>query len=296
MKSFIPILCLMTCMSGKITAQNDFSDVKIITHKVTDNIYMLEGAGGNIAILTGDDGVLMVDDQFAPLSDKIKSAISELSDNSVHYLLNTHWHGDHTGGNANFANDGATIIAHDNVRKRLSTDQSRPFGRTTPASPKEAWPQLTFNDEMTIHYNNEAIHMIHHHNAHTDGDAFVYFSDSNVLHMGDCFFKNRFPYIDKDMGGTPSGYINAVSMALVLTDADTQIIPGHGALATKEDLYNYHRMLITMTDRVKQSISTGQSLEEALTSNLTEGYESWGSGFINAESIVRTLYNAYAVE
>jgi len=276
-----------------LISQRDFSDVTITTEKVTDNIYMLQGSGGNIAILTGEDGTLMVDDQFAPLSEKIMAAIKNISDQPVHYLLNTHWHGDHTGGNENFANAGATIIAHDNVRKRLSTDNLRPFGRTTPASPEAAWPQLTFNDEMHIHYNNENIHLIHNHNAHTDGDAFVYFSDSNVLHMGDCFFKDRFPYIDRDMGGSPDGYIKAVSQAILITDSDTKIIPGHGSLAGKQDLLNYYNMLITMRDRVKKSISDGQSMEEALAANLTEGYESWGKGFINEEAIVKVLYGAY---
>ena len=276
-----------------LISQRDFSEVTITTEKVTDNIYMLQGSGGNIAILTGEDGTLMVDDQFAPLSEKIMAAIKNISDQPVHYLLNTHWHGDHTGGNENFANAGATIIAHDNVRKRLSTDNLRPFGRTTPASPEAAWPQLTFNDEMHIHYNNENIHLIHNHNAHTDGDAFVYFSDSNVLHMGDCFFKDRFPYIDRDMGGSPDGYIKAVSQAILITDSDTKIIPGHGSLAGKQDLLNYYNMLITMRDRVKKSISDGQSMEEALAANLTEGYESWGKGFINEEAIVKVLYGAY---
>jgi cyclase len=293
MKNGLLILILATTYVTTIMAQIDFSNVIITTEQVTDNIYMLQGSGGNIAILTGEDGTLMVDDQFAPLSDKIMAAIKDISDQPVHYLLNTHWHGDHTGGNENFANAGATIIAHDNVRKRLSTDNVRPFGRTTLASPEAAWPQLTFNDEMHIHYNNENIHLIHNHNAHTDGDAFVYFSDSNVLHMGDCFFKDRFPFIDRDMGGSPDGYIKAVSQAILITDSDTKIIPGHGSLASKVDLLNYYNMLITMRDRVKKSISDGQSLEEALEANLTEGYESWGTGFINNEKIVKVLYEAY---
>ena len=293
MKPFIPPLIFITAAITNVISQRDFSDVTITTEQVTDNIYMLQGSGGNIAILTGEDGTIMVDDQFAPLSDKIIAAIKDISDQSVHYLLNTHWHGDHTGGNKNFANAGATIIAHDNVRKRLSTDNVRPFGRTTPAAPKAAWPQLTFNDEMHIHYNNENIHLIHNHNAHTDGDAFVYFSDSNVLHMGDCFFKDRFPFIDTELGGSPDGYIKAIANAILITDTDTKIIPGHGSLATKEDLLNFYSMLITMRDRVKKSISDGQSLEEALEANLTEGYESWGTGFINDEKIVKVLYRAY---
>ena len=293
MKIFILIIATLTLSSSYVISQRDWSKIEIKTEKVTDNIYMLQGSGGNIAVLTGDEGTLMVDDQFAPLSERIMAAIKELTDHPVHYLLNTHWHGDHTGGNENFANAGAIIIAHDNVRKRLSTDNVRPFGRTTPAGPEAAWPKMTFNDEMHVYYNNENIHLIHNHNAHTDGDAFVYFSDANVLHMGDCFFKDRFPFIDRDTGGSPDCYIEAVSQALLIVDSDTKIIPGHGALATKQDLQNFYNMLTTMRDRVKKAINDGHSLEETLAANLTEGYETWGTGFINDEKMVKGLYAAY---
>jgi len=256
---------------------------------------MLEGAGGNIAILSGDDGTVMIDDQFAELSPKIKEAIKKISNYPVSYLINTHWHGDHTGGNANFAKDGATIIAHENVRERLSHDQIRPFGRSTPAAEEIAWPQLTFNDNMKVHFNNETINLIHVHNAHTDGDSFVYFENANVLHMGDCFFKDKFPYIDVAMGGSPDGYIKAASIALMLCNSETKIIPGHGSLASKSDLLNFYTMLMTMKDRVQKVITEGKTQEEALALNLTEGYAEWGTGFINEETIVKTLFSAYSL-
>ncbi|MBT8233477.1 MAG: MBL fold metallo-hydrolase [Saprospiraceae bacterium] len=279
-------------LSASLYCQNwDEIDIKPI--KVTDNIYMLTGGGGNIGLCVGEDGIVMIDDQFAPLSEKINATLREISDQEIKYLINTHWHGDHTGGNENFANDGATIVAHDNVHKRLSTEQIRPFGRTTPASPEAAWPQLTFDERMTIHFNGQSIHLIHIHNAHTDGDAFVYFPEDNVLHMGDCFFKDRFPYIDRDMGGSPDGAIKAVELALMIADGETQIIPGHGSLANKDDLLRYHTMLITMRDRIKKVIKENVSEEDLDFDSLTQDYETWGGGFINNEKMVKTFFSAY---
>lgn len=195
-------------------SQRDFSTVEIVVTNVADSIYMLEGSGGNIAVFTGEDGVLMVDNQFAGLSEKIKTTISDLSNHPVKYVLNTHWHGDHTGGNENFGNDGAIIVAQENVRARMSTDQfNKAFNRTIEASPKIAWPQITYSEDMQIHFNGESIMLIHVHDAHTDGDAFVYFPERNVLHMGDCFFNGRFPYIDLGSGGTVDGAIKAVQTA-----------------------------------------------------------------------------------
>ena len=290
MKALSTLTFLMFAMS--LYSQN-WDKIEVTSEKVAEGIYMLTGGGGNIGLCVGNDGVLMIDDQFAPLSDKINSAIDGITDQNINYLINTHWHGDHTGGNENFANDGATIIAHDNVRKRLSSDQVRPFGRTTPASPEVAWPKLTFNDNMSVHFNGQSIQLIHIHNAHTDGDAFVYFPESNVLHMGDCFFKDRFPFIDRDMGGSPDGAIRAVEMALMIADSETKIIPGHGSLASKEDLLRYHSMLITMRDRIRKTIKDNIAEEDLDITTLTEGYETWGEGYINPEKMVKTLYNAY---
>lgn len=271
-------------------------EVQINPDKVTDNIYLLYGAGGNIGLFLGEDGAVMIDDQFAKMSDKIMSVVDSLSETPIRYLINTHWHGDHTGGNAYFAEKGATIVAHENVRERLSHDQIRPFGRSTEAAPEIAWPTLTYNDEMQIHINGESLQLIHHHNAHTDGDAFIYFPSYNVLHMGDCFFRNRFPFIDVQMGGSPDGLIEAVAGALMLCDEDTKIIPGHGILSDKQDLLDYHQMLKIMRDRVKAEIKK-TTAEDALDfASLTKGFEAWGTGFISGEKFVKTLYKAYMEE
>jgi len=287
------ILSAFICLFSIALSGQKWDKVEVVSEEISEGIYILTGSGGNIGLSVGKDGVLMIDDQFAPLSQKINAAIDKITDQDIRYLINTHWHGDHTGGNENFANDGATIIAHDNVRKRLSTDQIRPFGRTTPASPKTAWPKLTFNDKMNVHFNDQSIQLIHIHNAHTDGDAFVYFPESNVLHMGDCFFKDRFPFIDRDMGGSPDGAIKAVQIAMMIADSETKIIPGHGTLASKDDLLRYHTMLITMRDRILKVIKDNVAEEDLDFAELTKDYKSWGGGFINAEKMVKTLYNAY---
>ena len=284
----ILVLCICISLSN---GQSRFDDVVIKTNKVTDHIYMLEGSGGNIGVFVGDDGVFMIDDQYAPLSEKIKTAIRGLSDKEIKYLVNTHWHGDHAGGNENFGKDGATIIAHKNVRARLSTDQhNKAFNRTTPAAPKVAWPTITFEDNMTIHINGEKIVLMHVHNAHTDGDTFVWFPESNVLHMGDCFFKDRFPYIDLGSGGSVQGALRAIEAAMMVTDADTQIIPGHGTMATKSDLLRYYQMLTTMYDRVKKEVMAGKTIDEIKSAGLTSDYADWGAGFINEERIIDIIW------
>lgn len=271
-------------------------DIEITSLKVTDNIYMLVGAGGNIGVFIGPEGIVMIDDQFAPFAPKIKAAINSLSSSEIKYLINTHWHGDHTGGNEAFAKMGATIVAHDNVRERLSHKQIRPFGKSAEAAPEQAWPRLTFNEKMNVHINGESIQLIHHHHAHTDGDAFVYFPSYNVLHMGDCFFKNRFPFVDVDMGGTPDGIIEAVAGALMLADEDTKIIPGHGTLSTKQDLSDYQQMLLIMRSRVKKELDNGVSQKDLNYEELTKGYAAWGDGFISGEKYVKMLYNFYTEE
>ncbi len=278
----LPFLC---------SAQGRFDKVEIKTQKITDNIYMLEGAGGNIAVLTGEDGTLMVDSQFGDLSEKIKTAIAEIATGDLRYLVNTHWHGDHTGGNGNFNDAGATIIAHKNVRERVSTDQiMKAFGREVKASPKNVWPEITFDEGMNLHLNNQDLMIVHVDNAHTDGDAFIYFTQANVLHMGDVFFKDRFPFIDLGSGGTIDGYIKAVQAALMISDSETQIIPGHGALANQADLMNYHQMLTTMKNRVQKATAEGKTVDEMKTAGLDEGFESWGTGFIAQDAFINTIW------
>lgn len=274
--------------------QAQFDEVVIKTTKITDQVYMLEGSGGNIALFDGPDGLLMVDDQFAPLSEKIKAAAKDISDQPITYLVNTHWHGDHTGGNENFGKEGALIIAHENVRLRKSTDQfSKAFNRTTPASPEIAWPKITFSEDMKLHFNGDDIMLLHVHNAHTDGDSFVYWTKNNVLHMGDCFFNERFPYIDLGSGGSVDGLIEAVEAALMIVDNKTVIIPGHGSLANRMDLIKYFTMLKTMKSRITEAIADGKTIEEIKASGLDKGYETYGSGFISTERIVDIMWTDF---
>lgn len=283
---------LMTCLfTALIHAQRDYSKVVIKAQQLTDQIYMLEGAGGNIGVMVGDDGVFMIDSQFAPLSDKIKEAISKLSNKPIIYLANTHWHGDHTGGNAAFATEGAQIIAHENVRMRKSTDQfSKAFNRTTPAAPKATWPVITFSDDIKVYLNDQEVALLHVHNAHTDGDAFVYFTQSNVMHMGDTFFNGRFPYVDLGSGGSVKGLIAAISKALMIVDEDTQIIPGHGALANKADLLKYQEVVTTVVAKVESAIAKNMSLADIKAAGYTTAYEGWGSGFISDEKFIDTIW------
>ena len=280
---------LLFCLSGTLLfAQGRFDEVEIKEHKLTDNIYMLEGAGGNVGILISDDEVLMIDDQFAPLSEKLMAKIKELSGGKTTQLINTHWHGDHTGGNENFGNDGAMIIAHENVRKRMSTPIKR-SGQVQPSAPEIALPVITFQEGMELHFLNEPIIVKHVHNAHTDGDSFVFLPESNILHMGDCFFNGRFPYIDLSSGGSLSGALVAAKTGLMLADEATQIIPGHGSMATREDLVTYEKFLTVMTDRITKFVAEGGTKETMDPAVLTKGYEHMASSFITAERFANII-------
>ena len=298
MKVFIPIKFILIFVCCLLTAggfaQRDFSKVEIIPEKITENIYMLKGSGGNIGICIGEKGVLMIDSQFAPLSDKIKAAIKKLSDQPIHYLVNTHWLGDHTGGNENLANQGAIIIAHENVRKRMSTKQDRGGGRVVDPSPDTALPVITFNDKMTLFLGNgNSMHAMHVNDAHTDGDSYYYFPEDNVLHMGDNFFVGRYPYIDLNSGGDIDGLISNVTMALGMIDDDTKIIPGHGRVANKSDLKSYKTVIATLRERVIKARAAGNSLEETQKLDLSKEWDAThGQGFINADRIVEFIYNS----
>lgn len=268
-----------------------FDDVVVTATLVDDNIYMLEGAGGNIGLFVGEDGIFMIDSQYAELSERIQKAIADISDHSVKYLINTHWHGDHAGGNEAFGNKGSIIVAHQNVRERLSKDQiMKAFNREVKAAPEKAWPTLTFTEDMTIHINGQDVLLFHVHNAHTDGDAFVWFANANVLHMGDCFFSGRFPFIDLGSGGSIDGAIKAVQAALMIADNQTKIIPGHGPISNKFDLLKYYTMLVTVRDRVADAITDGKTIEEMKASTMLEDYSEWGTGFISSERIIDIIW------
>jgi len=228
-------LILLLLFTINLPAQQN--DIEIKVHKLTESIYMLIGQGGNIGLFIGEDGVFMIDGQFASLTPKILAAIKTVTDKPVKYLINTHWH-DHTGGNVNMYNEGAIIVSHENVRKRMSMEQVV-RGKEKAASPKEALPVITFEQDMMFHLNGEDIMISHTHNAHTDGDSFVYFTKNNVLHMGDTYFSGKFPYIDLSSGGSIDGYIAGIQKAIMLSDDATQIICGHGQISDKRELKPY---------------------------------------------------------
>lgn len=292
MKKYFLMLAMICICAVNGSAQQDFSKVEIKVSKVNGNVYMLEGSGGNIGVSVGADGILIVDDQFAPLADKIKAALKTLGEGKLKFVLNTHWHGDHTGGNAVFSPD-APIIAHDNVRKRLATDQkSEFFKRTTPASPKEALPVITFDHSVTVHFNGEEIRAIHFPQGHTDGDSVIFFTASNVVHMGDDFFAGRFPFVDLESGGNVDGLIKNIGEVISKLPADVKLIPGHGPISTLNDLKTYHQMLIQTTDIVRKKMTAGKTLEQIKSEGLPEEWKTWGSGFIKTDIWIETIYRS----
>ncbi len=286
----VTLACLLNFGAGLATAQQNFDNVEIKATHVRGNIYMLNGTGGNIGVSVGSDGVLIVDDKFAPLADKIRAALKEVGGGELKFILNTHWHGDHTGGNQVFGPE-APIIAHTNVRKRLATDQEI-FGRTVPAAPKEAWPVITFDYAVSVHFNGEEIKAIHFPHGHTDGDTVMFFTGSNVVHMGDDFFSGRFPFVDLGSGGDVEGLTKNVAAVIKKLPADVKIIPGHGPVSTLDDLKTYHRMLIETTNIVREAMGAGKSLEDIKAEGLPEEWSSWGSGFIPADRWLETIHRS----
>ena len=284
-------------MLGAAHAQRDFSDVEIITTEVADGIYMLEGAGGNIGLSVGEDGAFVIDDQFAPLSEKIMAAIEAVTDKPVEFVVNTHWHGDHTGGNEAFGKSGAHIVAHDNVRKRLKEGLTRASGRTTPPAPEAALPVVTFSHNLSFHWNGEHIKAWHPDNAHTDGDAIIFFKTANVVHMGDVFFNGGYPFIDLESGGDLNGYIKTHEQVLQKVDDETKIIPGHGPLATKADLERTTDMLKLVRSRIQSMIDDGKNLDAILAGDpLADLNGDWGQGFVDGEFMTRTAHGSLTAE
>lgn len=279
--------------AGSAAAQRDFSDVEIKTTEVVEGIYMLEGAGGNIGLSVGEDGAFVIDDQFAPLAEKIIAAIEDVTDKPIEFVINTHWHGDHTGGNEAMSGAGAHIVAHDNVRKRLKEGLTRASGNTTPPAPDEALPVITFSHSMSFFWNGHDIKVWHPSNAHTDGDALIFFETANVAHMGDVFFNGGYPYIDLESGGDLDGYIATHEKTLARMDDDVKIIPGHGPLATKADLQNTVDMLKDVRQRVQALIDAGLDEDAAVAADpLSDLSGDWGTGFINGEFMVRTAHRS----
>ena len=270
--------------------EDPFAKIEITAEHVAGSVHMLTGAGGNIGASVGPDGVLIVDDQFLPLADRIQTALSALpnapADPPV-FVLNTHWHGDHTGGNPHFGKH-SIIVAHDNVRQRLSVPHEK-RGKVIEV-PEVGWPVVTFGDSMSIHFNGEEIRLLHLPAGHTDGDMAVIFTGSKVVHTGDHFFKDRFPFVDLNSGGTVSGYANNVATLLELAPPDAQVIPGHGGLATLDDLRRFHGVITETKALVEAGQEAGKSLEKLQKQGLPEQYDSWGTGFIDTDRWIATIY------
>ena len=276
----------------------DFSKVQIKATKVSGNIYMLEGAGGNIAASIGEDGIVIVDDQFAPLADKIQASLKGLgiTDKPVRFVINTHYHGDHTGGNAPFANSGSTVIAQDNVRKRMATGGTAGNGGTVhmenkPAE-KAALPIITFEHDVTVHLNGEDIRALHFPAGHTDGDSIIFFPKNNVVHMGDDFVRYGFPFIDVSSGGSVQGMIAAMEKATAQLPADVKVIPGHGQLSNLDDVREFTKMLKETSAIVQKALDEHKSLAQMKQDKILEPWKKWSGDFVNADVFIETLYNS----
>jgi glyoxylase-like metal-dependent hydrolase (beta-lactamase superfamily II) len=274
-------------------AQQDYSKVEIKVERVAPGVAVLFGAGGNIGLSYGVDGNAIVDDQFAPLTDKIAAAVATVDPDPVRFVINTHWHFDHTGGNENFGRRGAVIMAHDNVRRRMSTEQFlAAMNMKVPPSPKEALPVVTFGDGVNLHLNGDTLHIIHVRNAHTDGDSIVHWTGANVLHMGDTFFhRQSFPFVDLSSGGSIDGLIAAVNRALGIANASTRIIPGHGPMATRADLVAYRDMLVDIRGKVAAGVKAKRTLAQIKASAPAARY-GMPAGFIKPDQFVEAVYNS----
>jgi glyoxylase-like metal-dependent hydrolase (beta-lactamase superfamily II) len=289
------IAVLFALAAGPAASQDAdrFKNTQIRTIPVRDGIWMLVGEGGNIGVSAGEDGVFLIDDQFAPLTERIKAAIAKLSDKPIRFLINTHWHGDHTGGNENLGKEGVVIVAHDNVYKRMSQENfSKVFNRTTPPAPKGALPVISFSDTVTFHLNGQDIRALHQKNAHTDGDSVLHFVGADVIHTGDLWFNGLYPFIDVESGGSVDGYIRALGEVLALAGPDTKIIPGHGPLGDKQALRGFLGMLKDARGRVQKLIDEGRTLEEVQALKPLADYdETWGNGFLKPDDFLGILYN-----
>ena len=299
------LLGLVLMMSGASAVagggqQQDFSKVQIKATKVSGNIYMLEGAGGNIAASIGEDGIVIVDDQFAPLADKIQASLKSLgiTDKPVRFVINTHYHGDHTGGNAPFANAGSTVIAQDNVRKRMASSGTAGNGpggsihMETKPTEKEALPIITFEHDVTVHLNGEDIRALHFPAGHTDGDSIIFFPKNNVVHMGDDFVRYGFPFIDVSSGGSVQGMIAAMEKATAQLPADVKVIPGHGQLSNLDDVRAFTTMLKETSAVVQKSLDAHKTLEQMKQEKILEPWKKWSGEFVNADAFIETLYNS----
>lgn len=298
-RKLCPIALLLFLIPALAQQERDWSKVQIKVTKVSGNIYMLEGAGGNIAASVGEDGIVIVDDQFAPLADKIQAALKNLgiTDKPVRFVINTHYHGDHSGGNAPFAGSGSTVIAHDNVRKRLESGGVAGNGGSVrfevkPAA-KPALPVITFGQDVTVHLNGEDIRALHFPSGHTDGDSIIFFPKNNVVHMGDDFVRYGFPFIDVSSGGSVQGMIAAMEKSLAQLPPDVKVIPGHGTISNLDDVREFVKMLRDASAVVENALKARKTLDQMKQEKILASWEKkWSGDFINADAFIETLYNS----
>ena len=278
-------------------AAQDFSKIEVESTKVAEGVYALKGAGGNLGLVVGADRAFLIDDQYAPMVPKIRAAVAAITDKPVSFVLNTHWHGDHTGGNEAFAEAGTLVVAHDNVRTRLSSDQvMAAFDRTVPAAPKGALPVITFNDQVTFHVGGHTVRTIHIPSAHTDGDAIVHLPETNVIHTGDLVFYGLYPVVDYSNGGSLKGMADATAKLMEMSNEDTRFIPGHGPVVIgRQELAEYLEMLRVVHARLEKLIGEGKTLEEVIAAKPTAEFDDkWGKGFLPPDRWVRINYQGMA--
>lgn len=292
--SFGVVFALSVLASGALgqSPEEYFATVTIRTTQVTEGIYVLEGEGGNIGLCVGPDAAFLIDDQFAPLTEKIKAAVAKVTEQPIRFVVNTHYHGDHTGGNENLRGSGSVVIAHETARERMTqTIFNEVFGRETPPGPAGGLPDITFDQTVTFFLNGQTIEVVHVPPAHTDGDAFVHFREADVLHCGDLFFNGRYPFIDTGVGGSIDGAIGAVDSLLARTNETTRLIPGHGPLGNRADLVAYHEMLKESRALVQKAIDAGGDVNAIVASRpLAKFDDPWGQYNLPTDMWVRIVY------
>ena len=298
MQRLISILLVISFLTFGIFAHGDDShfetkqDVTVKVTKVTGNVYMLQGRGGNIGAIVGADGILIIDDDYKVVSEKLAAALKDLGSASPRFIFNTHWHGDHTEGN-NFFGKESIIVAHANVRKRM-IDPPVIFGQKTAPYASIALPVITYTESMSIHFDGDEIRAVHYPNGHTDGDTVVFFTKANVVHLGDDFFAGRFPFVDLDSGGSVQGMINNVASLIKTIPADAKLIPGHGPLSTIDDLKTYHQALVETSKIIQDAMKKKKTLDEIKKAGLPDKYKEFGSGFIKTDFWIETVYKSYS--
>ncbi len=277
-----------------VKSQPNFADARIGTVRVADNIHMLTGPGGNIGVLTGKDGTFLIDDQYAPLADKVRAALQAISSMPVRFVVNTHWHDDHTGGNENLGEAGALIVAHENVRKRMSVEQFLAvFNARVPPAADGALPVITFTESVTFHWNGEELHVFHVAPAHTDGDSIIHFKKANAVHMGDTYFNGMYPFIDTSTGGSIAGMIAAADRVLSMIDDETKILPGHGPVSNKAELKAYRDMLSAVQGQVSALMSRDLDRDAVIAAKPTRDFDAkWGGGFLKPDVWVGIVFDS----